>query len=117
MPAIVLLPAKMVGDLRVIAEYLVKAPGENHTGGLKHTGRWLEDPTLEMVCIVCVDIMSLYAQIRSNQLGRAMNSLLQNNQGQTLLPVSVSVAMRNQLCTHHFILLADPQEEFLCIIL
>ncbi len=32
MPAITLLPAKMVNDLRVIAEYLVKAPGENHTG-------------------------------------------------------------------------------------
>ena len=32
LPAIVLLPAKMVTELRVIADYLVKAPGDNHTG-------------------------------------------------------------------------------------
>lgn len=68
MPIITLLPSKVVLELRVIADYLVKAPGDNHT-----------------------DIMSLYAQIRCNQLGRAMNSLLQTtNQSQSLLPPNVS---------------------------
>ena len=32
MPEITLLPAKIVNNLRVIADYLVKAPGDNHTG-------------------------------------------------------------------------------------
>ena len=32
MPAITLLPAKIVNDLRIIADYLVKSPGDNHTG-------------------------------------------------------------------------------------
>lgn len=67
MPAITLLPAKIVTELRVIADYLAKAPGDNHT-----------------------DIMSLYAQIRCSQLGRAMNSLLQTNQSQSLLPSTVT---------------------------
>ena len=39
---------------------------------------------------MCADIMSLYAQIRRHQLGRAMNSLLQNNQTQSLLPANVN---------------------------
>lgn len=35
MPAITLLPAKIVNDLRIIADYLVKSPGDNHTGVCK----------------------------------------------------------------------------------
>lgn len=66
MPAITLLPVQVVKDLRVIADYLVKSPGINHT-----------------------DIMSLYAQIRCSQLGRAMNTLLQTSQNQSLLPPTV----------------------------
>lgn len=45
MPAITLLPAKMVNDLRVIANYLVRAPGDNHTGMIIHNERiqiWYE---------------------------------------------------------------------------
>ncbi len=44
----------------------------------------------DVLSVCSSDIMSLYAQIRSNQLGRAMNSLLQNSQGQSWLPASVS---------------------------
>ena len=32
MPELVLLPARVVDDLRLVADYLVKAPGENQTG-------------------------------------------------------------------------------------
>ena len=32
LPGMTLLPARVVADLRIIADYLVKAPGENQTG-------------------------------------------------------------------------------------
>lgn len=86
MPAITLLPAKLVNDLRVIADYLVKAPGENQTG-------IIIESIVTGTCMyrsLSADIMSLYAQIRCSQLGRAMNSLLQHSQGQNLLPSNVS---------------------------
>ena len=36
------------------------------------------------------DVMSVYAQIRSNQLGRSLNSLKETSQSSSLLPTSVS---------------------------
>lgn len=46
LPAIILLPAKMVTELRVIADYLVKAPGDNHTGKVIL-------PPAYPACIIC----------------------------------------------------------------
>ena len=56
---------RTVLDLKAIAQYLV-SPGGN------------------------TDIMSVYAQIRSNQLGRSLNSLKEASQQAQLLPTSVS---------------------------
>ncbi len=84
MPAITLLPVQVVKDLRVIADYLVKSPGINHTGMILHARCCV------IMATVSADIMSLYAQIRCSQLGRAMNTLLQTSQNQSLLPPTVS---------------------------
>ena len=56
---------RTVLDLKAIAQYLM-SPGGN------------------------TDIMSVYAQIRSNQLGRSLNSLKEASQQAQLLPASVS---------------------------
>ena len=65
LPLLEHLPVRTVLDLKAIAQYLM-SPGGN------------------------TDIMSVYAQIRSNQLGRSLNSLKEASQQAQLLPASVS---------------------------
>lgn len=64
LPLLEHLPVRTVLDLKAIAQYLM-SPGGN------------------------TDIMSVYAQIRSNQLGRSLNSLKEASQQAQLLPASI----------------------------
>ena len=91
LPSVDLLPPKVISDLRDVAAYYYDTPGENHSGNsnppLFHIISVYFNETLAPAFFS--DIMSMYYQIRSNQLGRALNSLKEDTQNQSLLAPNV----------------------------
>ena len=90
LPSVDLLPPKVISDLRDVAAYYYDTPGENHSGNSN-------PPLFHIISVYLTrhwplhfsDIMSMYFQIRSNQLGRALNSLKEDTQNQSLLAPNV----------------------------